>query len=533
MKSKCALTEILAIAIILSMWSLSHGQDKTANQIDREQSILFDGVITQVFGKNIGPGIETPIQTRAILYISLTIWNAWSNYHPTAVDIFGRSRFKRPRSEHTARNKNTAILFALYRLCEFPNAILTDSDQTSAMRAIIRSQGLDPDNRNFNTSSAIGIGNRVGLDTARLAASDGWNEDGSLTAIAPPYRLPFMDHTGYRPKNSPWESEFPLKWQPGIESQGDGFFYRHEFVTPQAGSAIFFTMTPKEVSKRRVASPYGNIDARSGQEMKEDIEKLRSLARKVLKTSAELTETKRLLAEFFDNKLSSFRSPATPSGVGSIADALRFSILPNTFDWSYDDDIVFGLASALASFDAIALAWKEKRRIDGVRPTGQTMAMLFGKRRFRAWGGPGRRAIKITAAEWQPYLRTMPHSEFPSASACLCASVVEHALVVSRGRDNLPFSFTIPEGTSSIHPGKVPDRSVTITIRSLSEWSRLCGESRLWAGVHFEPAISAGRSLCAGVGKKAHRVVQTMLQGKVNENWLMWRPQGTDQFWKS
>lgn len=274
------------------------------------------------------------------------------------------------------------------------------------------------------------------------------------------------------------------------------------------------------------------MDTRSGQEEKEDIENLKSLARQVFKTSAELTENQRLFAEFFDNKIASFRSPANPGGIGSIGEAFRSRVLPNALDWTYDDDIVFSLTSAFTSFDAIALAWKEKIRIDAVRPTGQAMTMLFGKRRFRAWGGPGKPPVKITAAEWQPYLRTMPHSEFPSASACLCSALVEHALIVSGGRDNLTHTFTIPEGSSSVYPGRVPGRSVTLTISSLSEWSRLCGESRLWAGVHFEPAVSAGRSLCVGVGRRAHDVVQGMLKGKANENWLKWWPEGAEQFWQ-
>ncbi|CAN0423470.1 unnamed protein product, partial [Scytosiphon promiscuus] len=34
--------------------------------------------------------------------------------------------------------------------------------------------------------------------------------------------------------------------------------------------------------------------------------------------------------------------------------------------------------------------------------------------------GPGEGAQTIKASEWEPLIKTMAHSEFPSASACVC-----------------------------------------------------------------------------------------------------------------
>lgn len=44
----------------------------------------------------------------------------------------------------------------------------------------------------------------------------------------------------------------------------------------------------------------------------------------------------------------------------------------------------------------------------------------FGDTLFETYAGPGQGVQMIKASEWEPFIRTMPHSEFPSASACIC-----------------------------------------------------------------------------------------------------------------
>lgn len=44
----------------------------------------------------------------------------------------------------------------------------------------------------------------------------------------------------------------------------------------------------------------------------------------------------------------------------------------------------------------------------------------LGDEMVEAYAGPGQGVQTMKASEWQPFIRTMPHSEFPSASACMC-----------------------------------------------------------------------------------------------------------------
>ncbi|KAI0559265.1 PAP2/haloperoxidase-like protein [Gracilaria domingensis] len=462
----------------------------------------------------------------------MATYNAWASYHPTAVDIFGRSRFRRPANEHTRDNKNLAVLYALFRVYEeSPHSFGGDSG-IPVYRELIEELGYDPDDRSTDLTTPIGIGNRAGWDTARLMRIDGWNSEGDLTATQKNYKQFFADYTDYTPFNNPWKIDFPFKWQPMLEDNGRGFFFRQEFVAPYAGSAISFSLSPEEVESRKVTSPYRKDTATIDEALPRDIKTLRRQAKKLLSVSENLTEKERVLAELFDNKAKAFRTEENPAGIASIATAVRFLLVGPGLDLNLDEEIIYGMGSNFASFDSLMTAWKEKRRVDAIRPTGQTMKFLFGNRKFKVWGGPGKKPVMIKAAEWQPYIRTMPHSDIPSGSSCSCTAVVEFALANTKGRDFFPYKFTVPKGSSKFYPGQVPAEDMEIEINHLSEWAELCGQSRLWAGVHFEPAIEAGANLCKGIGQASQNLMDRLVAGEADFTWLKSLPDDVERFWE-
>eukprot|EP00178_Gracilaria_changii_P003176 TRINITY_DN1464_c0_g1_i1.p1 TRINITY_DN1464_c0_g1~~TRINITY_DN1464_c0_g1_i1.p1 ORF type:complete len:530 (-),score=113.08 TRINITY_DN1464_c0_g1_i1:514-2103(-) len=521
----CLLAAVLAIANAQAL-------NKTENTIDRESSVFAFVVFPRVFDLLTIDSLETPVQFRAILYLSMATYNAWTSYHPTAVDIFGRSRFRRPTCEHTRDNKNLAILYALYRVYEASPHSFGGESGLPPFRELMRELGHDPDDESTDMTTPIGIGNRAGWDTARLMNIDGWNAEGDLTGTQHNYKQFFADYTDYTPFNDPWRIKYPFKWQPMLENNGRGFFFRQEFVAPYAGSAISFSLSPEQVEKRKVKSPYKKDTATAKDALPRDIKLLRREARKLLRTSETMSEKQRVFAELFDNKAKAFRTKENPAGIGSIATAVRFDIVGPALDLNLDDEIIYGLGSNFASFDSLITAWKEKRRVDAIRPTGQTMKFLFGNRKFKVWGGPGKKPVLIKAGEWQPYIRTMPHSDIPSGSSCSCTAVVEYALANTKGRDFFPYKFTVPKGSSKFYPGQVPSEDMEIEINRLSEWAELCGKSRLWAGVHFEPAIEAGAKLCTGIGQASQDLMDKLVSGKPDFTWLKWLPQNVERFWE-
>lgn len=488
-----------------------------------------DILFPQVIDPQVTHTLETPVQIRAFHYLQLAGWNAWAHYLPRAADIFGRTRFKRPESEHLLSNKNVALIFAMYRVYEASPASFGGLGIRDIFRQVIRDQGFDPDDTCDNTETAVGLGNRMGADTAKLMSLDGWNQNGDLTGTQDFYKLPFKDFTGYRPRNGPYEIEFPFRWQPFGETNRRGFFFHQDFVTPQLRQALSFTLSPKQTENRRVTLPYRRPNVRLGSEDPRDKRLLQNLAREVLAISANLTEDQRLMAEYFDNKVKGFIAPGfalvngqNTFGTFSIAPVFRFELLAQYLNFTPDDNMIYGLAANVLAYDATVLAWKEKVRVDLIRPTGQTMKMLFGNRRFAVWGGPGNEPVKIRAGEWQPYIRTMPHAEFPSGSSCLCEALVEHALIVTGGENNVPYTVRIPKGSSSFYPGVVPSEDRELVIEKITDWSKICGESRLWAGVHFRPSIMAGKKLCNGLGRRAQNLVDDLLEGKPSGMYSRW-----------
>lgn len=520
-------------AIFMLLLGVALAQNVTENTRDRESSVFGYVAFPRVFDGVLVDNLETPVQFRGILYLSFAAWNAWCNYHPTAVDMFGRDKFKRPAEEHTRDNKNVAVLYSLYRVYQASPHSFGGAQGLPLYRQMMREMGYDPNDQSMDLTTAVGIGNRAGRDTARLMRMDGWNGEGDISGTPKGYRQPFLDYTNYIPKNTPWRLRYPFRWQPLLENNGRGFFFRQESVTPYAGSAIAFSLTPEEVKRRKVPSPYkkGSVQAKNA--LPEDIKTLKRNAKEVLEVSRKLTEMQMIYAELFDNKAKAFRTKENPFGLGGIATAIRFSVLAPALDWNLDEEMIYGLGANIATFDSMVTAWKEKRRVDGVRPTGQTMEYLFGEKQFSVWGGPGRRPVKIRAGDWSPFIRTMPHAEFPSGSSCACTAVVEHALINTKNRDDFPFRFTVPKGSSKFYPGQLPSRDTDVEIKTLSEWAQLCGESRLYAGVHFKPSIQAGSDLCKGIAQSAQELTDKLVAGSLDAKWMKWLPEGADRFWET
>lgn len=69
----------------------------------------------------------------------------------------------------------------------------------------------------------------------------------------------------------------------------------------------------------------------------------------------------------------------------------------------------------------------------------------LGDIEVETYAGPGQGAQIIKASEWEPVTRIMPHSEFPSASACLC-QVTLRCLSHLPGKGAVPGRGPIPSG---------------------------------------------------------------------------------------
>ena len=110
----------------------------------------------------------------------------------------------------------------------------------------------------------------------------------------------------------------------------------------------------------------------------------------------------------------------------------------------------------------------------------------------------------------------MPHSEYPSGSACICLMLkdfIDSFLKERFGDDSISIVFSFPKGSSKIEPGVTPKNDLLITMNNLTEFYQTCGSSRLWSGVHFTPSVTASYNLCHNLGVTGFEFVKTLIPG--------------------
>ena len=335
-------------------------------------------------------------------------------------------------------------------------------------------------------TTAVGIGNLAGKAVVRGRENDGMNQLGN--EIGRVNNLtPYADYTGYRPVNTAYDLLDASRWQPDMQRQGAGLYKIQQFVTPQFGLVEPFSYkTPLDYS----VPPPLHSNPRNFAHYK-------AQADTVLRFSAEMTEEQKLIAELFDDKL---RSVAL-----STASAARFHGLTAI------EAIHLDFIQNISVFDAGIFVWQEKMRHDAVRPFS-AIHLIYGNSPVEAWAGPGMGPGTIRGSEWKAYLEEADHPEYPSASACFCAA---HAQAGRRylKTDMIDFQSVYPAGTSRIEPGVTPAEDTTVSFHSWTDFSRDCGLSRVWAGVHFEAAVEESQKVCDVFGDLAYEYGMARITG--------------------
>mmetsp|Transcript_14781 Transcript_14781/g.26439 ORF Transcript_14781/g.26439 Transcript_14781/m.26439 type:complete len:398 (+) Transcript_14781:129-1322(+) len=178
------------------------------------------------------------------------------------------------------------------------------------------------------------------------------------------------------------------------------------------------------------------------------------------------------------------------------------------FDFWYNDMVLVN-----AMFMATVLVWKEKVVHNRVRPT-TVIHELLGDTPVDTYAGPFEGVQTIKANEWQPYIRTMPHAEYPSGSACICTAFKEAMQFLNEG-DEIGFDIVleVPAGSSRSEPGVTPNANMTLTFSNWSMVEHECGQSRLYGGMHFGDSVPASHELCTGFVSPILENAELLLEG--------------------
>lgn len=444
--------------------------------------VVIPTVVPVIFA-SVAPGDATLV-LRSTTLITNAMFDAIAPYNATAVGVYSRLP-RRPAAEgQTDRNRNIAVFYASLQVLNS----LYPAERTR-WEDMLRSVGLDPALASTQLNTPAGIGRAAGMAVVAARQNDGMNQLGNEGGQRF-NRLPYADYTGYEPANSAYDLRDPSRWQPAVTTRGNGIFSVQQFVTPQFARTLPYSYrnpAPYNVPPPRDSDPRGPGGRARYKAQLDD----------VLAASATLNDERKMSAELFNNKIES---------LGFVALFLSVSR-----QWSVEQFVQYDFLVNLAAFDGGIAVWKEKRQHDAVRPFSAARH-IYGRSLVQAWGGPGRGTVLLPADQWTSYLGVADHPEYPSGSSCFCAA---HAQASRRflGSDTLGWQVTYPPGSSRVEPGVTPALETTLNFATWTQFENVCGQSRLWAGVHFQAAIDASKPMCRSIGDRAHHFLSRHIAG--------------------
>ena len=483
-------TAIAALSLFLGAQSaIAQGDRSQGKEFDFDSGDVMTEVVGPEFGKwvyfNVSPGFnDISLVFRQFLIVLNSVYDAIAPYHPTAVGVYTRFE-RRPESDPETKNRNINIttMYAVYS-----TLMLTAPESARTWRRMMKGIGLDPDDRSMDTTTPVGLGNTAAVKVVAARRHDGFNQFGD-SGGRKFNLLPFSDTTGYVPVNTAFELSDASRWQPAIVKSRTGNYRVQRFVTPQkANTEPYGDFNPRDF---RFEPPI-NSDPSNAAAYKAQVDK-------VLEVSANLSDEQKMIAEFFDNKV---RDVLAVPPIKQNLDTMNFVIL----------DFLL----SMAGFDAGIVTWQEKRRFDAVRPFS-AIRHVYGGQSVRAWGGPGRGTVEIPAEEWTSYIPLADHPEYPSASACTCQAQAQAMKRFTGTDDTGGWVVILPKGSSRIEPGITPKEDVMFEIATWSEFGRLCGQSRLWGGTHFQASIDESFKECSILGDLTYDYFRTLLDGTAPE----------------
>lgn len=432
-----------------------------------------------------------PMAARSLAIVHTSMYDAWAAFDATALGTRYRGNLRRPAPEHTAQNKSAAISFAAY------TALL---DQFPAQKALFDARmsalGLNPAHARHDAGTPEGIGTIAARSVVADCHHDGANQLGDLS----PSRLPYSDYTGYAPQNpamlvlqpTPQAAiPAPGRWQPLTFRDASGIL-----VTPGFAAACWPRVAPFAL---RTASQYrpGPPAAFGSAEYAEQ-------ARYLLEVQLALTERQKAMTEYWAGGTTG-ESPASYW--------CQFAQFVSARDGHGDDeDVKLFFALANAAFDAGIAAWDAKVHYDSERPITALRYLMSGKQ-IQGYGpaGPAEGLRIIDGAAWMPYqaasFPTPPFADHVSGHSTFSAASAE-VLRQFTGSDAFNHAVTVKAGSMRYEPG-LPSNDVTLHWSTFSDAADEAGISRIYGGIHFVNADSAGRSLGRRVGALAfHRARQ-------------------------
>jgi hypothetical protein len=437
-----------------------------------------------------------PMVARSLAILHTCMYNAWAAYDPVARATPQEPSVRRPASEHNAANKARAMSYAAYAALvdQFPT-------QKAAFDAYMVSLGYDPAAASADLATPAGIGTVLTAAMTAYCHKDGANQLGDLA----PGGVPYADYSGYASKNpamvvnestAPASIPAPGSWQPLTYADPTG-----AVKTPGFVGASWDHVTPFALA---AASQF-----RPGPPAASGTPEFSAQAQRVLDVQLALTEQQKVIAEYWSDGPKS----ELPPGHWCL-----FAQIVSERDRHTDDEDVkmfFALGNAVS--DAGIAAWDAKRAYDSERPITAIRYLMSGKT-ILGYGpeGPAGGLRPIAGEAWVPYqpttFPTPPFPEHVSGHSTFSAAAAE-VLKLFTGSDTFEASFTKPARSMALEP-TLPSTDLTLHWATFTDAADEAGISRVYGGIHFDNANTAGQELGRKVGAQVFEKAQKYWKGQ-------------------
>ena len=437
-----------------------------------------------------------PMAARSLAVVHTAMYDAWAAYDKVALGTCHGAALRRPLAEHTPANQAIAWSHAAYA------ALI---DQFPAHKAMFDARmaalGYRPADAARDATEPAGVGTAAAAAVLARAHADGANQLGNLH----PGGLAYADYTGYQPHNAPLPVfqatppgaiSNPALWQPLSFRDASGVVRTQTYLAPHWGKVRPFALSKGSQFRPPPPAAFGSAA-------------YLAQARQLVELQAALTEAQKAMAEYWAGGATG----ELPSGYWC-----QFAHhVARRDQHSEADDIKLFFALANALFDAGIAAWDAKRAYESVRPITAIRHLYHGQT-VHSYGpdGPAGGLRAVAGEAWMPYQSaanpTPPHPDHVSGHSSYSAASAT-VLRLFTGSDAFHHSVTIA-ARSSLYDPATPERDVVLAWDTFSFAASEAGNSRLYAGIHFEAADLEGRKLGEQVGSAVFHKAQRYWQGR-------------------
>lgn len=416
-------------------------------------------------------GARPTILSRTMAIWATAMYDAWAAYDEKAVGSRLGGSLRRPKKEHTLKNKEKAISYASYHALVFAYP-----ESKDWLEAEMKKLGYDPKLVSKDPTKPEGVGYLAAQAVIEYRKNDGANQLGNEEGGD---GKPYSDYTYYRPVNSVDKIIDPDRWQPITFTLKDGKKVTPGFLTPHWYRVKPFLL--ESSSQFRPGPPPTTVH---------NDKALRKETEEVLKYNASLTNEQKAIVEFMRDG---------PRSTGQSGHWLRFAQDVSRRDkYTLDQDVKLYFVVANVAFDAFISCWETKRYYDSSRPWTLVRHYYKGKK-VLAWAGEEGGVKEMPASEWHPYspkeFITPPFPGYTSGHATV-SGAASKIIELFTGSDNYGFAeFRRHCELTEVDPGDF----ITLDLPTWSKVAEMAAFSRALGGYHIptdnDVGLKIGREL--------------------------------------